>query len=254
MSEKQILDIASEIFFSSLKSGYKEQKLLPDNKLMEITLLFIEGIIKEFARGYISNIILMFLNKIVGKKDAAYELKKQISALLIEPLKTGLEQTKIAIEIKSPNDSQISYGISRFRDALLNFDKAYNLATDKEKPFISLLRGLVTRQIPGAEIECAIHLNTFIEAANERIGYYHAEILRIEERISGLEARLSSVPIAAVPKGLGGGSFASIAINEENSEYNEILYEIAINRKSMKEINEISNKLNDVISALCEFL
>jgi len=119
---------------------------------------------------FVFKFIQAFLEVLSGKEEKTQQIEAVVSALIREPLLTGLEQLRVANKTVLFSEKSKQYRIERLRNALNSLDRARSLASEEfEIAIIDLLRGLCAFEIPGGTSEALIHLTAFqIWAHKER--------------------------------------------------------------------------------------
>jgi hypothetical protein len=117
---------------------------------------------------FISKFTQAFLEIFYGMEERPRGIEVVVSALVREPLITGLEQLRMANETVSFSEKGMQYRVERFRNALCSLDRARSLASEEfEIAFINFLRGLCAFELPGGTSEALVHLTSFQVWANK---------------------------------------------------------------------------------------
>lgn len=90
------------------------------------------------------------------------------------------------------------------------------------------MRGIVTYEIPGAELECLIHINDFILSCKNQLELQKNEASKLNNLINAFEQKWLSKTLIPKPISIGGGGFVSITINEEYMIQQEHLHELEV--------------------------
>lgn len=91
-----------------------------------------------------------FLKALLQSDDSLKRVERSVSKLVAAPMKTALEQFRVAMVSSAGDDTSASHQESRFRDCLKTLDGAYALAEQGDLPQVNLLRGLCALCLPGA--------------------------------------------------------------------------------------------------------
>ncbi len=117
------------------------------------------------CRVFISEFSKLFSKEFSDSEEEFSNIEMAVSALIREPLKTGLEQLRFALITEPSTQDKTQYRIFRFRDSINNLDRAQSLASEQRKNFdsvfIRLLRGICVLEIPGGTSEAIVHLTAF---------------------------------------------------------------------------------------------
>jgi hypothetical protein len=208
-------------------------------------------IMQIFARAsgnFIIEVSLAFLKIILESKDSMRVIEREVKKLVSEPLRTGIEQLKIAGVLNSKTKAQNQHKISRYRQALDNFDSALSLAEENEKPFINLLRGLVSVNIPGAEEEAVIHLRNF-QVACQKIAEHVSSVASLEEKNALEEERDAEAIKVQISPGVGGG-LIGMARAEPLIQKAHLLHEADKRRKKVESLKFTRDQILNSILAI----
>jgi hypothetical protein len=170
LSPEELIDDSAKIFENAfIEAGKKTLEGTRDG-LSHLLKAVLPGISSLLAANFVLEAVGQILGSLIAKDHIA-EVQKSLSTLLASPMRTGIDQLRIALQISTTTpktDAEREYISDRFRDALRNFDQALVLSSDLEKGPIHLYRAMASIRIPGGEQEAAIHLKRFSESCISR--------------------------------------------------------------------------------------
>lgn len=222
--------IISDAFFKSAEESLKIGK----DHLVSMASGALLHALANVSGIFVLEIINTIFKSFREQDNHILDIKRQLSKLIKEPLQTGLEQFTIADELKPSDENQNNYRRNRYMSALENLDKAYSLASETEKPLISLFRGLVATRIPEAEAEAVLHLEKFIEACTLSVHRHDEQIAEMQSRALAIEDKAKSIKVIE-GHACGGGLFP-MAIAENKIKKENLLYESSSCRNKIEEL------------------
>lgn len=200
--------------------------------------------------------VLLIFKKLVHSEDTDLFIRTQLSKLVAEPFKTGVDQLKLADSIQPTNIAEQEHRIERYKNALVNLDRAFSVAKPEEQLFILLLRGVTALQIPGGQPEAKIHLAEFhkrcsiiateiekqaIEKENKSIEKHVEANQRKLTRENGSGGRLMFV---------GSGSFLGMALGEDDIIRATIEYESVSLHSEAQKLQFQAEEIRDAAKAV----
>lgn len=124
---------------------------------------------------FASKFVEIFLQGLFNSQQNLQKIETAVSALVREPLMTGVEQLKLANKTVPSSKEAAQYRIERFRMALASLDRARSLASEKESKFeiafVDLLRGFCALELSGGASEAISHLTAFLTWAGEEVAH-----------------------------------------------------------------------------------
>jgi len=160
------------------------------------------------------NFAMVFLKTLISINESNHRIEESLSNLIQEPFSTAIEQFKIGCKLEGTSKDDRKHREIRFRDSLINFDKALSLAKQEEKAFINLMRGLCAINIPGGLSEAKIHFKAFQKECKKKASELKCKADSLIDTAKDNEIKASKINVDDFPKGLGGGTFISIGIAE----------------------------------------
>ena len=110
----------------------------------------------------------VLLKGLLQSSDSTRKIEKAVSKLAREPVKTALEQFRIASTLQPANPDAEDHRELRFRECLGTLDRALSVAEESEVPMIHLLRGACAFQVRGGEDEAKEHLRLYVAACQKQ--------------------------------------------------------------------------------------
>ena len=243
-----LIEIASSLMGKAFLKTVEESLSIGKNKLISASSSAFLQILSRVSGNFIIELSIACLKSLLESKESLRLIEKDINKLVREPLKTGIEQLRVAEILKSGTEKQSQHRVLRYQQALINFDKALSLAEENEKPFINFLRGLVAIHLPGAEEESIMHLKEFqgacLKAAKDlKNRAAHEEVLALEN-----EREAEAVEI---PRGPGvGGGLIGMARAEPLFKKAQLLYDASKQRKRSEALKSVYDQMLITSSAI----
>ena len=209
-----VAGITAAAFEAAVEDGLK----LGRDKLVSIPTKELTQLIASFAGTFTVRLIITCLGTLLSSDDKTSLLLRMTEKLVKNPFRRGVDVLKIAMRIEPSTGcpeprEQVLHRVERYRDALRCFDEALQNADDAEKSTIHLFRALTSMGIPGAELEAAIHFDSFQKSCEAAAQILSSEAAREEKVALENESAAGRISAAKVT-GLGGGSFSASSIGE----------------------------------------
>ncbi|MGZ7077079.1 MAG: hypothetical protein ACXVJL_13860 [Candidatus Angelobacter sp.] len=202
----ELMDTSAKICEDALVGAAKKTLDTTKGDLAQFLSSVLPGISAVLASNLAIEVVNGVLNLLISRKHAS-EVERSLKKLLANPMRTGTDQLRIALQLESqdhvPTAEEKGYRADRFRDALRSFDQALSNASDAEKGPIHLYRAMTSLRIPGGEPEATIHLSRFSDSCKSR-----AELLEMEAATEESRAKSDAQEAEGVKggsAGLGGG-------------------------------------------------
>jgi len=241
---QKAVHIAIKAFISTAEKELRKQK----KNLINIDASNLLNSLGLLSKSFIFEFTIIFLKILLTAKDSNTQIEKNLSKLIREPYLTAMEQFKIASELKYITSEEKKYREIRFRDSLVNFDRALSFAEENEKPFINFLKGLCALNITGGRDEAITHLSNFQQSCKQEIISINDEISVLEKIAEENEIDASKIKIDNKPIGLGGGSLISMGASQDTLEKAAILEEVKSIRKKIKDLKDLNGEFLNTIN------
>lgn len=146
-------------------------------KVAELTVKAVLGALTGGPAGawtlFVSAFAQVFLEALTHTQHNLQKIEGAVSALVREPLMTGMEQLKLALKTAPSSEEATGYKLERMRMSLSSLDKAHSLALQGklgvEVAFVDLLRGFCALELPGGMSEAKVHIDSFLKWACEQV-------------------------------------------------------------------------------------
>lgn len=158
-------------------------------KVAEITLKAVFGAVTSGLSGpcgpFVSKFAQVFLEALFHTQHNLQEIEGAVSALVREPLMTGMEQLKLGLKTAPSSQEATGYRLGRLQMALSSLDRARSLALQRELlfevAFVDLLRGFCALELPGGMSEATIHIDSFLKWACGQLAHLPSITAKEEE-------------------------------------------------------------------------
>src|SRR5689334_14628322 len=146
-SPDELMDTSAKIFEDALVGAAKKTLDTTRGDLAQFLSSVLPGISAVLASNLAIEVVNGVLNLLISRKHAS-EVERSLKKLLANPMRTGTDQLRIALQLESqdhvPTAEEKGYRADRFRDALRSFDQALSNASDAEKGPIHLYRAMTS--------------------------------------------------------------------------------------------------------------
>jgi hypothetical protein len=140
------------------------------------------SLVAEVSGAFAVEFASVLLKMLLDSEDSLSRIDKNVSKLVQEPLKTALEQFRVASALHPDNESGRVYREQGFRESLASFDRARSVAEDHDTPLIDLLRGICALQMRGGGGEAKVHLRPYARACTARANSLQEKAAAHDER------------------------------------------------------------------------
>lgn len=103
-----------------------------------------------------------------GENDELAEIRRSLRLLIDAPLRTGLEQLRVAVASEASTAEETQHQADRLREARASLDAASQRVAPEQRALVDLYRGLASLGIPGGLREGKLHLGAFALACRSR--------------------------------------------------------------------------------------
>jgi hypothetical protein len=103
-----------------------------------------------------------------AEDDPLAEIRRSLRLLLEAPLRTGLEQLRLAAVTVPNTPDQAQHQADRLREARASLDTASQQVSSEQRSVVDLYRGLASLGIPGGLGEGIVHLEAFMADCRSR--------------------------------------------------------------------------------------
>jgi hypothetical protein len=158
MKSRGLLEEAASASEEALISAAQETVKISSDEVFSLSAAGLLVLFGHFASAFSTHFVFACLKALMTPKHATDRGIQFLQRLVRNPMATGINVLKIALELESnlgatPSDGDREYVIERFRNARSSFDNAAQNAEENEKAAISLYRGLTSMKIPGGRHE-----------------------------------------------------------------------------------------------------
>jgi hypothetical protein len=185
----------------------------------------------------------VLLKQLLQTKDASRKIATEVTKLAREPMKTALDQFRIASMLPADTADLQYHREQRFRECLGTLDRALSLAEDPDLPAIHLLRGACALQVRGGGPEAESHLTQYAEVSE-----YRARVLAQQADAADEESRQSRFQADQIPeprsRGVGGG-FLGMSEAQPRIRKASLLRDARAAERRSQLSREESNRLSD---------
>jgi len=101
-------------------------------------------------------------------EDDLAEIRRSLRLLIDAPLRTGLEQLRVAMAVVPRTPEEVQHQADRLREARASLDEASQNVPQEQRGVLDLYRGLASLIIPGGAQEARLHLEAFANACEAR--------------------------------------------------------------------------------------
>lgn len=244
--EKNFFDELPKLFLASFQDTWKvfikDQIKVEEEEIKNIIGKFI-GIGIETFFPKLSTLII---GKLLTTESEIKKIDRQVSKLIREPIKTGLNQLKIANTLSITSNINYQYLKLRYLHALENFDKAYNLSSDEEKPYIDLLRGITTLKIEGGQNESVYHFKNFQKYYLEVEATCEKEEVLLRNKIFEVEETIKKfkTPNDEIKK--TGSNWTGIDVSTNYVKKQQLLFDLERYRKKETQIAKMREEVKSI--------
>jgi hypothetical protein len=165
------------------------------------------GLSAALAGNLVMHLVNLVLHALVTQ-DHSSEIQRSLKKLIANPMRTGIDQLRIAMELEKgigKGAQEDVYRFERYKDALRSFDKALANASDDEKIPIHLYRAMASERIPGGVREARIHFARFQEGCNLRANAFAREAEEETNLALTHRKEADAINLSGGYRGSGGG-------------------------------------------------
>lgn len=254
MKSRTLLDDAASASEEALISAAQETVKISSDEVFSLSATSLLVLFGHFASAFSTHFAFACLKALITPKHASDRSVQFLQRLIRNPMATGINLLKIALDIESklgalPSEEDREYVTDRFRNARFSFDIAAQNAEENEKAAISLYRGLTSMKIPGGRQEGLLHLREFADRCTLSGKKTREPIDGKLRKAKDLRQKAGQILVEHV-RGLGAGTFIAMGVFEDLVEREGYVFEARRQETEARDLECKAKALDAAVKAI----
>lgn len=212
------------------------------DRLASILRARISAVVANASGAFVVEFASVLLNGLLQSSDSMRKIEKAVSKLAREPVRTALEQFRVASNLRPANPDAQAHREQRFRECLVTLDRALSVAEDSEVPMVHLLRGTCALQVRGGEEEGKEHLRLYVVACEAQAYELRNAARTYEEAALRGEVEANKIQVQ-MGQGVGGG-LIGMAVAEPRIRKASLVHEASSQRRLAEQLRQEADGLS----------